>query len=191
MEPISPSFQHVIQHFYILPELPSNLRIDEKTGVISGIPTELFDQQKFTVYGENESGATFYELTITVRLGSCQAMDPFPAVTMGMTYRYDCGTQGFYLGELIRTCVVGEHDGVWGPQRGHCISIFSLTVLAIVVIVIVMIVLVIRGIVHKRYRKIQSMIQCDQSDERMNPLVQIILNNLPTNNPCVVEKYCV
>lgn len=191
MEPISPSFQHVIQHFYILPELPSNLIIDEKTGVISGIPTELFDQQKFTVYGENPSGAAFYELMITVRLGSCQAMDPFPAVTIGRTYRYDCGTRGFYLGELIRTCVVGEHDGVWGPQRGHCISIFSLTVLAIVVIVIVMIVLVIRGIVHKRYRKIQSMIQCDQSDERMDPLVQIILNNLPTNNPCVVEKYCV
>ena len=94
----------------------------------------------FTVYAENQSGATQTIVSIQVRKGRCIAEGVFPVTEVGKVAEYDCATQGSYVGTQKRTCVLGSEDGEWQKASGFCMPIFAIVLIVIVVLVIVAIV---------------------------------------------------
>ena len=94
----------------------------------------------YTVYAENESGATQATLSIQIRKGRCVAEGVFPVTNVGEVAEYECASQGSYVGTQKRACVLGSEDGEWQKASGFCMPIFAIVLIVIVVIVIVAIV---------------------------------------------------
>ncbi|KNB41166.1 hypothetical protein JH06_6038, partial [Blastocystis sp. subtype 4] len=120
--------------------LPDGLSLNEKTGEISGVPTSVQELTTYTVYAENESGATRTTVIIQVRKGQCVAEGVFPVTDVGKVAEYDCATQGSYVGTQKRSCVLGVTDGEWQKVSGLCMSIPILVLILFVVIVIIAVV---------------------------------------------------
>lgn len=142
MVPIRPTFTNTISRFYVEPGLPANLTINPKTGEISGTPLALQTARSYTVYGENDSGATFFMLLLTVRKGYCKALGVFPQIQVGQSYVYDCHNKGAFVGSLTRSCEAGEHDGEWSEEYGMCVSVMTLVVVAVVVSIVIITVVI-------------------------------------------------
>ena len=120
--------------------LPDGLSLNEKTGEISGVPTSVQELTTYTVYAENESGATRTTVFIQVRKGQCVAEGVFPVTDVGKVAEYDCATQGSYVGTQKRACVLGSEDGEWQKASGFCMSVPLLVIGVVIVIAIVAIV---------------------------------------------------
>ena len=67
------TYKNIITEFYMQDNtpLPKGLKIDSKTGEISGRPDAVMDTTAFTVRGKNPVGETFVPITISVQRGSC------------------------------------------------------------------------------------------------------------------------
>ena len=120
--------------------LPEGLTLNEKTGQISGIPTDTSDIFTFTVYAENDAGAASAIISISVRKGQCKAEGVFPVTDVDSLATYQCSMQGSYIGTQTRACVLGETDGVWQKASGFCMPVMMIVILVLVVIIIVVVV---------------------------------------------------
>ena len=69
--------------------LPDGLSLNAQTGEISGTPSSVKDLMTFTVYAENQSGATQTIVSIQVRKGRCIAEGVFPVTEVGKVAEYD------------------------------------------------------------------------------------------------------
>ena len=137
-----PTVRNIVERWYIDTGvfLPSGLSLNEKTGEISGTPTDTMDMTSFTVYAENQSGAAQTIVTIRVRKGQCMAEGVFPVTEVGTVAEYDCATQGSYVGTQKRACVLGSEDGEWQKASGVCMPIVVIVIGVIVVIMIIIVV---------------------------------------------------
>ena len=137
-----PSVRNIVERWYIDSGvfLPDGLSLDEKTGEISGIPTDTMELTTYTVYAENESGATRAIVSIQVRKGQCVAEGVFPVTEVGTIAEYDCAIQGSYVGTQKRACVLGSEDGEWQKASGVCMPIVVIVICVIVVIMIIVVV---------------------------------------------------
>ena len=137
-----PLVMNIVERWYVDTGvfLPDGLSLNAQTGEISGTPSSVKDLMTFTVYAENQSGATQTIVSIQVRKGRCIAEGVFPVTEVGKVAEYDCATQGSYVGTQKRTCVLGSEDGEWQKASGFCMPIFAIVLIVIVVLVIVAIV---------------------------------------------------
>ena len=137
-----PSYKNIVTRWYMDEGslLPEGLTLNEKTGEITGIPTDTSDIFTFTVYAENDSGATSTTISISVRKGQCKAEGVFPVTDVDKVAEYQCSMQGSYIGTQKRACVLGEEDGVWQKATGYCMPVMLIVLLVVVVIVIVVVV---------------------------------------------------
>ena len=137
-----PLVMNIVERWYVDTGvfLPDGLSLNAQTGEISGTPSSVKDLMTFTVYAENQSGATQTIVSIQVRKGRCIAEGVFPVTEVGKVAEYDCATQGSYVGTQKRACVLGSEDGEWQKASGFCMPIFAIVLIVIVVIVIVAIV---------------------------------------------------
>ena len=120
--------------------LPEGLTLNEKTGQITGTPTDTSDISSYTIYGENSAGATSTTISISVRKGQCKAEGVFPVTDVDSLATYQCSMQGSYIGTQTRACVLGETDGVWQKASGFCMPVMMIVILVLVVIIIVVVV---------------------------------------------------
>ena len=123
--------------------LPDGLSLNEKTGEISGVPTSVQELTTYTVYAENESGATQATVSIQVRKGECMAEGVFPVTYVGETAVYECSSQGSYVGTQKRACILGSENGEWQKASGFCVSVPLLVVVVLIVIIIIAVVVLI------------------------------------------------
>ncbi|KAK8800128.1 hypothetical protein WA171_004763 [Blastocystis sp. BT1] len=137
-----PMVMNIVERWYVDTGvfLPDGLSLNAQTGEISGTPSSVKDLMTFTVYAENQSGATQTIVSIQVRKGRCIAEGVFPVTEVGKVAEYDCATQGSYVGTQKRACVLGSEDGEWQKASGFCMPIFAIVLIVIVVLVIVVIV---------------------------------------------------
>ena len=120
--------------------LPEGLKIDAKTGEITGIPIAVMDTKTFTVRAKNPAGETFVEITIMVRKGRCAPEGVFERTNVGEIAVYQCSQQGSYVGTQKRGCVLGEKDGEWQKASGFCMPVVAIVLLVVVVIIIIAVV---------------------------------------------------
>ena len=137
-----PSVRNIVERWYIDTgvTLPNGLSLNSETGEISGIPTDTMDLRTYTVYAENESGATQATLSIQIRKGRCVAEGVFPVTNVGEVAEYECASQGSYVGTQKRACVLGSEDGEWQKASGVCMPIVVIVIGVIVVIMIIIVV---------------------------------------------------
>ncbi|KAK8807821.1 hypothetical protein WA171_000770 [Blastocystis sp. BT1] len=137
-----PSVRNIVERWYIDTgvTLPNGLSLNSETGEISGIPTDTMDLRTYTVYAENESGATQATLSIQIRKGRCVAEGVFPVTNVGEVAEYECASQGSYVGTQKRACVLGSEDGEWQKASGVCMPIVVIVIGVIVVIMIIVVV---------------------------------------------------
>ncbi|KNB41456.1 hypothetical protein JH06_5430 [Blastocystis sp. subtype 4] len=140
-----PTVKNIVERWYVDTGvfLPVGLSLNEKTGEISGTPTDTQDLTAFTIYGENQSGATQTTIGIHVRKGQCIAEGVFPATEVDKVAEYDCAMHGSYVGTQKRACVLGETDGVWQNASGVCIPVIAIVLIVIVVLVVIAFVVII------------------------------------------------
>ena len=134
-----PSATNIVSRWYIDEGvyLPDGLTLNEQSGEISGTPTDVLDMTSFTIYAENESGATFVIVTLQIRKGQCMAEGVFPVTEVGELAVYECALQGSYIGTQRRACILGKEDGEWQQASGFCMSVVMIVLIVLVVIVIV------------------------------------------------------
>ncbi|KNB41304.1 hypothetical protein JH06_5416 [Blastocystis sp. subtype 4] len=122
-----PSVRNIVDRWYIDTGvvLPNGLSLNAQTGEISGTPT-------YTVYAENESGATQATVSIEVRKGQCMAEGVFPVTYVGET-----AVQGSYVGTQKRGCILGSENGEWQNASGFCMSVPLLVMVVLIVIIII------------------------------------------------------
>ncbi|KNB41320.1 cadherin domain-containing protein, partial [Blastocystis sp. subtype 4] len=99
-----PSVRNIVDRWYIDTgvTLPNGLSLNAQTGEISGTPIAEQELVTYTVYAENESGATQATVSIQVRKGECMAEGVFPVTYVGETAVYECSSQGSYVGTQKR-----------------------------------------------------------------------------------------
>ncbi|KAM7453057.1 hypothetical protein BLSTO_06200 [Blastocystis sp. subtype 1] len=137
-----PNYRNIIEEFYMQEStpLPEGLKIDAKTGEITGIPIALMDSKAFTVRAKNPAGETFTVITITVRKGRCQPEGVFERTPVGEIAVYQCSMQGSYVGTQKRACILGKKDGEWQKASGFCMPVMAIVLIVVVVIVIIAVV---------------------------------------------------
>ena len=120
--------------------LPEGLKIDAKTGEITGTPVAEMDTKTFTVRAKNPAGETFTVITISVRKGYCAPEGVFERTFVGEIAVYDCAMQGSYVGTQKRACLLGKKDGEWQKASGFCMPVVAIVLIVIVVIIIIVVV---------------------------------------------------
>ena len=131
-----PSYRNIIDEFYMQDStpLPEGLKIDAKTGEITGIPVALMDTTLFTVRAENPAGETYVTITISVRKGYCQPEGVFEKTDVGEVAVYECVKRGRYVGTQKRVCVLGAKDGEWQKASGFCMPVLGVVLIVVWVI---------------------------------------------------------
>ncbi|KAK8828561.1 hypothetical protein WA577_000047 [Blastocystis sp. JDR] len=137
-----PSYRNIIEEFYMQEStpLPEGLKIDAKTGEITGIPVAIMDSKAFTVRAKNPAGETFTVITINVRKGYCAPEGVFERTPVGEIAVYQCSMQGSYVGTQKRACILGKKDGEWQKASGFCMPVVAIVLLVVVVIIIIAVV---------------------------------------------------
>ena len=139
----APTYTNIVTNWYLENNavLPDGLMLDNSTGVISGTPRNVTELKTFTVIGQNPSGVSSVEVSISVRIGECLADGVWPKTPVDSIAVYDCKVQGSYFGTQKRICVLGKQDGEWREVSGVCIS-YLIIIVVVVVVVIILVVLV-------------------------------------------------
>ena len=139
----APTYDNIIDRFFFgeTTIIPEGLSLNEKTGAITGIPTEELGLKSLTIYGENPKGVVSTIITLSVRKGECKADGDFPKTFVGETAVYQCSQGGNYIGTQKRACVLGTKDGEWQKTQGTCLSTVLIIVLVLVVVVVLAIVI--------------------------------------------------
>ncbi|KAK8792583.1 hypothetical protein WA171_003725 [Blastocystis sp. BT1] len=128
---------------------PSQNRFVMGTAVTTGVPsisgTPIAEQEliTYTVYAENESGATQATVSIQVRKGECMPEGVFPVTYVGETAVYECSSQGSYVGTQKRGCILGSENGEWQNASGFCVSVPLLVVVVLIVIIVIAVIVLI------------------------------------------------
>ncbi|KNB41318.1 hypothetical protein JH06_5406 [Blastocystis sp. subtype 4] len=137
-----PTVKNIVERWYIDTGvfLPAGLTLNSQTGEISGNPTNTQELTAYTIYAENQSGATQTTIGIQVRKGKCIAEGVFPVTEVGTVAEYDCASQGSYVGTQKRACVLGVTDGEWQKASGICMPIVTIVLVVVVAIVIIVVV---------------------------------------------------
>ena len=117
--------------------LPAGLTFDNRTGVISGVPTTVFPSTVYEITAWNDIGSTRCSINIQVREATCVATELFKEADLDVTQVGQCRNKGNYFGTVVATCVLGDHDGVWKKTRGFCISVPLAIILLVVVCLLV------------------------------------------------------
>ena len=140
-----PTYRNIVTRWFVDDgvELPAGLTLNEETGEISGIPTDVMDNQPFTVFARNPNGAASVTIELSVRVGHCIAEGVFPTTKVGTVAKFQCSTQGNYVGTQTRGCVLGEKDGEWQKASGFCLSYGTIIILVVVVVVVIAVVVLI------------------------------------------------
>lgn len=118
----SPHYLGIIDTFYLDDgvSLPDGLVLDERTGAITGIPTSTLVIMTFTINGKNERGSVSTTISLTIRSPQCKEKS-YPIVNVGSMIFTKCNVYGDYVGIVVRSCIMGENDGVWSEPYGECI----------------------------------------------------------------------
>ena len=119
------------------------MSLNAQTGQISGTPIAEQELVTYTVYAENESGATQATVSIQVRKGECMAEGVFPVTYVGETAVYECSSQGSYVGTQKRACILGSENGEWQKASGFCVSVPLLVVVVLIVIIVIAVIVLI------------------------------------------------
>ena len=137
-----PTYRNIIEEFYMqdTTPLPEGLKIDAKTGEITGIPVAIMDTKTFTVRGKNPAGEAFVAISISVRKGRCAPEGVFERTDVGEIAVYQCSQQGSYVGTQKRACLLGKKDGEWQKASGFCMPVVMIVLLVVVVIIIIAVV---------------------------------------------------
>ena len=138
-----PNYRNIIEEFYMQDStpLPEGLKIDAKTGEITGIPIALRETTEFTVRGKNPKGETYVAIAITVRKGHCQPEGVFERTPVGEIATYNCALQGSYIGSQKRACILGKKDGEWQKATGFCMPIVAIILLVVIAIIVIAVVI--------------------------------------------------
>ena len=137
----APMYKNIVKRFYMDSNtLPEGLTLDEQTGEIKGTPVDTADLTTYTIYAENDTGATRTTVVISVRKGQCKAEGVFPVTDVDVVAEYQCSMQGNYIGSQKRACVLGAEDGEWQKASGFCMPVFGIVLLVVVVIIIIVVV---------------------------------------------------
>ena len=137
----APMYKNIVQRFYMDSNtLPEGLTLDEHTGEIKGTPVDTSDISTYTIYAENDVGATSVTVVISVRKGQCRAEGVFPVTDVDVVAEYQCSMQGSYVGSQKRACILGAQDGEWQKASGFCFPVAGIVVLVIIVILVVVVV---------------------------------------------------
>ena len=138
-----PTYDYIITRFYTDRDLPAGLTLNEQTGAIEGIPTEVSELSTYIITGENSVGAAQTEVLLTVREGHCTLDGYFQTTNVGEEFVFDCTSIGSYVGTQRRRCELGTTDGEWQEITGFCVSIVTIVVLIVVAIIIIVIIILI------------------------------------------------
>ena len=137
-----PTYRNIVTVWHLEEgvSLPAGLSLNEKTGEISGVPTEVIDVTSFRVYGENPNSVASVVIVISIRNGRCNAEGVFPVTEVDEVAEYHCSDQGSYIGTQRRACTLGEKDGEWQKITGVCVSMVTVVFMILVALAVVAIV---------------------------------------------------
>ena len=140
-----PTYRNIVRKWHVDDgvELPAGLTLNQETGEISGVPTDVLDMKSFTIYAENRDSVGMVTVEIIVRKGRCNAEGVFPLTEVDQVAVYECSMQGNYVGTQKRSCVLGETDGVWENASGFCMSVGTIALLIVIVIIVIAVVILI------------------------------------------------
>ena len=135
----APSATNIVSRWYVDSDvyLPAGLTLNEENGEISGTPTDVLDMTSFTIYAENESGATSTSISIHIVIGECSSDQGFPPTPVGDAVVLPCSHYGNYWGSIKRVCVIGKENGEWSTLSSHCYSISLSITLAVVALLVI------------------------------------------------------
>lgn len=140
-----PTYRNIVTVWHLEEgvSLPAGLSLNEKTGEISGVPTEVIDVTSFRVYGENPNSVASVVIVISIRNGRCNAEGVFPVTEVDEVAEYHCSDQGSYIGTQRRACTLGEKDGEWQKASGFCMSVAVIVIVVVVVIIVIVVIVLI------------------------------------------------
>jgi len=140
-----PTYRNIVTVWHLEEgvSLPAGLSLNEKTGEISGVPTEVIDVTSFQVYGENPNSVASVVIVISIRNGRCNAEGVFPVTEVDEVAEYHCSDQGSYIGTQRRACTLGEKDGEWQKASGFCMSVAVIVIVVVVVIIVIVVIVLI------------------------------------------------
>lgn len=171
--------------------LPAGLSFDNRTGVISGIPTTVLTSTVYEITAWNDIGSTRCTVNIQVREATCVATELFKEADLDVTQVGQCSNKGNYFGTVVATCVLGEHDGVWKQTRGLCVSTplaITLGIVACVLVITCICVCLIRkySASHRNRQVLRKQIE----EASGKPSGSIIVNNgyLSVDNPAFSSR---
>ena len=151
-----PTYLNIIEEFSLNEgvQLPLGLQLNAQTGEITGVPEEEVALRIYTIYGKNQAGTVYTEISIMVKKGTCKPEGHFDTTNVGEVYVYDCALGGAYVGTEKRACNLGESDGEWGPVSGYCMPIVMIVILVVIAILIVFIVIFVLVRVTRRAKAV-------------------------------------
>ena len=143
-----PLYVNHVNYWYLFKEgiLPDGLKLDTKTGEISGKVIQEKETRNVTVCAANQSGHHCASMRITVRKELCKTEGVWTEMEVDEEATYSCRNKGHYVGTQRRRCILVDGNGRWGDVKGHCISLKHIL---IVVGIVTVVVAVITGVMLK------------------------------------------
>ena len=108
-------------HFTVSPPLPVGLELDEKTGVISGVPIKASNTRTYTVTASNDNGSISTSLLISVFPPKCHSMAGMAASEIGTLLSFPCESGQLSHGSVSYLCIEVDGEARW-TTLSMCIS---------------------------------------------------------------------
>lgn len=136
--------------YKVTPDLPTGMKLNEISGVISGTPVENSkDTYVFTVY--NSNGNNSVSITIEIITKYCEKDGEWDRTEITAKNYVGCKTA--YSGNKYRSCLVTDNgEAVWGGVIDDC-SIETGLIVGIVIVCIVAVALIVLVVVFCVYRR--------------------------------------
>lgn len=181
-----PSYSNLATSFTISPSLPNGLMINENSGAILGTPVVLSSTTTYVITVSNTAGSVDTNITLSVELPKCVAMDDFPATTVGESFSLNCETIDGYKGVSERTCVGNSINsaGTWSLPSSYCIKKkVDIFLIIGIILIIVGILLVIWGIMLMLNRDDKKTLPKTASTSKTKTSKPVVV---PTSTPAPV-----
>lgn len=134
-----PSFSGIANYFSITPDLPEGFSLDQETGVISGYCNSTYTYTG-TVSAKASADAinvATTSITINIVEPSCDATEDYSSVVVGSSSSYNCPSEEYDEGKMVRKCVREGDVAMWALPDTHCQKKQDYTFLIISVIILV------------------------------------------------------